>query len=164
MGKKTGPNPTDRAKSGTKRSLLTDGRGVPLAVVIAGANEVDFKLVEKTLEALILERPAKADPSSPGEVLAPNLCLDKGYDYAEVYLLLEKEGYKAHIRPHDEDALLIERNPEYRPRRWVVERTHSWMNRFRALLIRWQKGEDSFLGLVQLACALITLKQAGLLG
>lgn len=92
------------------------------------------------------------------------LCLDKGYDFAEVYELLEREGYTAHIRPVGECSLVAERKPEHRPRRWVVERTHSWMNRFRAILIRWQKGADSFLGLVQLACALITLKQAGLLG
>lgn len=164
MGKKTGPNPTDRAKSGTKRSLLTDGRGVPLAVVLAGANRNDFKLVGETLAALVVPRP-EPDPETPAEErLKFGLCLDKGYDYPEVYELLEKEGYTPHIRPVQEDTLRRDWNPEYRPRRWVVERTHSWMNRFRAVLIRWQKGGDSFLGLIQLACALITFKQAGLLG
>ena len=137
---------------------------MPLAVVIAGANQVDFKLVQRTLKALVVERPAPAAGSTAEAAPKFGLCLDKGYDYAEVYELLEREGYTPHIRPWDEESLLIERNPEYRPRRWVVERTHSWMNRFRALLIRWQKGEESFLGLVQLACAIITLKQAGLLG
>lgn len=138
--------------------MLTDGRGVPLAVVIAGANRNDFKLVEATLDALVVSRPAPTPEQPQG------MCMDKGYDYAEVYECLERKGYTPHIRPRDEDALLVRKDPEYRPRRWVVERTHSWMNRFRALLIRWQKGEDSFLGLVQLACAIITLKQAGLLG
>jgi putative transposase len=156
--KKSGPNPTDRAKSGTKRSLLTDGRGVPLAVVLAGANQNDFKLVGETLKALVVSRPEASEENPQG------MCLDKGYDYPEVYELLEREGYTPHIRPVGECSLTAERDPEHRPRRWVVERTHSWMNRFRAILIRWQKGEDSFLGLVQLACALITLKQAGLLG
>lgn len=164
MGKKTGPNPTDRGKSGTKRSLLTDGRGVPLAVVVAGANQADFKLAGDTLAALMAERPVPSGAAAGSTAPTSGLCLDKGYDYPEVYELLEKEGYTAHIRPWNEDALLIERDPDYQPRRWVVERTHSWMNRFRAILIRWQKHEDSFLGLVQLACALITLKQAGLLG
>ena len=158
MGKKTGPNPTDRGKSGTKRSLLTDGRGVPLSVIVAGANRVDFKLVAPTLAQLRAPRPEPTPERRQG------MCLDKGYDYDEVYELLEAHGYTPHIRPWDEETLLLVRNPEYRPRRWVVERTHSWMNRFRALLIRWQKGEDSFLGLIHLACAIITLKQAGLLG
>jgi hypothetical protein len=125
--------------------------------VIAGANRNDFKLVEPTLDALVVARPAPTPDAPQG------MCMDKGYDYAEVYELLEGEGYTPHIRPWGEDALLVRKDPEYRPRRWVVERTHSWMNRFRALLIRWQKGADSFLGLVQLACV-ITLKQAGLLG
>ena len=125
---------------------------------------MDFKLVGRTLAALVVARPAPTVDPVTEEGFQFGMCMDKGYDYAEVYDRLEQAGYTPHIRPWDEDALLIERNPEYQPRRWVVERTHSWMNRFRALLIRWQKGEDSFLGLVQLACALITLKQAGLLG
>ena len=129
-----------------------------MAVVVAAANKNDFKLVGETLKALVVSRPAVTEEPPPG------LCLDKGYDYPEVYALLEKEGFTPHIRPIGECALTVARDPEKPPRRWVVERTHSWMNRFRALLIRWQKGEDSFLGLVQLACALITLKQAGLLG
>jgi putative transposase len=143
---------------------LTDGRGIPLAVVIAGANQVDFKLVEQTLEALVVKRPEVAPSTDAETTVKFGLCLDKGYDDAEVYELLAEQGYEAHIRPWDEDALLLQKDPEKKPRRWVVERTHSWMNRFRALLIRWQKGEDSFLGLVQLACAIITFKQAGLFG
>jgi transposase len=158
VGKKTGPNPTDRAKSGTKRSILTDGRGVPLAVVVAGANQNDFKLTAATLDALQASRP------EPTSARPQGLCLDKGYDYAEVYTLLEERGYTPHIRPFDEEVLLLTRDPEFLPRRWVVERTHSWLNRFRGLLIRWSKKAGNFLGLVQLACAIITLKQARLLG
>jgi putative transposase len=157
VGKKSGPNPTDRAKKGTKRSLLTDGRGVPLAVVIAGANQVDFKLFGSTLDALMVARPAPTPERPQG------MCLDKGYDYREIYDRVEQEGFTPHIR-YEGEGVAVRRDPEHRARRWVVERTHSWMNRFRALLIRWQKGADSFLGLVQLACAIITLKQAGLLG
>lgn len=111
-----------------------------------------------------MKRPVPPAGSDPQAAPKFGLCLDKGYDYAEIYELLEREGYAAHVRPIGEEALLVAKDPEYRARRWVVERTHSWMNRFRALLIRWQKGADSFLGLVQLACAIIVLKQAGLLG
>jgi len=137
---------------------------VPLAVVVAGANRNDFKLTGETRAARVVPRPVGKTAGDPQPAPPCGLCLDKGYDYPEVYDLLERAGYTAHIRPWNEDALLVLRHPDYRPRRWVVERTHSWMNRFRALLIRWQKREDSFLGLVQLACAIITLKQAGLLG
>lgn len=127
-----------------------------MAVVLAGANQVDFKLFGSTLDALVVSRPVPTPEHPQG------MCLDKGYDYAEVYERVEQEGFTPHIRYQGEG--IVERKPEYSARRWVVERTHSWMNRFRALLIRWQKGADSFLGLVQLACAIITLKQAGLLG
>jgi len=133
-------------------------------VVVAGANRNDFKLAAATLEALVVKRPPAAPGADPRAAPKFGLCLDQGYDFAEVYELLEREGYVPHIRPVGEDALLVPKDPEYRARRWVVERTHSWMNRFRALLVRWQKGADSFLGLVQLACAIITFRQAGLFG
>lgn len=119
---------------------------------------MDFKLLAATLEALVPARP-EPQPDAP-----QGICLDKGYDYAEVYELLEEEHFVCHIRFKGEGTVATPRDPERRPRRWVVERTHSWMNRYRALLIRWQKRADSFLGLVQLACAIITFKQAGLLG
>ena len=90
------------------------------------------------------------------------LCLDGGYDYAEIYTLLEEQGYTPHLRRAR--GKLLHPDPTKRPRRWVVERTHSWMNRYRALLIRWCKREQLFLGQLQLACALITYKQAGLFG
>ena len=127
-------------------------------MVVAGANQNDFKLLEATLQALVVPRPQPTAEDPQG------MCLDKGYDFAEVYELLEREGFVPHVRPVGECSGTVERKPEHEARRWVVERTHSWMNRFRAILIRWQKGAESFLGFVQLACALITLKQAGLLG
>lgn len=70
-----GPNPTDRGKLGTKRSLLTDGRGLPLGLAVAGANVIDFKLLEQTLDAAVVPRP-NPTPAQP-----QHLCLDKGYDY-----------------------------------------------------------------------------------
>lgn len=76
-GGKTGPNPTDRAKRGTKRSLLTDGRGIGNGLAKAGANVNEFKLLCETIESFPAKRP-KPTPSEP-----QNLCLDKGYDYDE---------------------------------------------------------------------------------
>jgi len=75
VGEKTGPNPTDRSKSGTKRSVLTEGRGVPLAVIVAGANEPDMILLAETLGAVVVARP-EPTPEAP-----QNLCADKGYEY-----------------------------------------------------------------------------------
>lgn len=90
--KSIGPNPTDRSKSGTKRSLLVvEGNGVPLAVVVAGANRNDFKLAEPTLENIEIERP------EPTKEHPQNMCMDKGFDFPEIDELVEEWGYTAHI-------------------------------------------------------------------
>ena len=157
-GEATGRNPTDRGKSGTKRSLLTDGRGIPLAVAVAGANRHDMKLTTPTLEAIMLERP------QPTEEQPQNMCLDKGYDYDEVRDILAEWGYTAHIRTRGEESKQKKQIPGYRARRWVVERTHSWINRFRRLLIRWEKKVENYLAMLHFACAWITFRAAGLFG
>lgn len=157
MGKKTGPNPTDRAKCGTKRSLLTDGNGVPLAIAVDGANRNDFKMAHETL-ALVNERPPPT-PRTP-----QHLCLDKGYDYEEVRSLAVAFRFTAHIRSRGEERKAIKRRARFVARRWVVERTHSWMNRFRRILIRWEKRADTYVAMLHLACAVITWKACGLLG
>ncbi len=154
----TGPNPTDRGKSGTKRSLLTEGKGIPLAVAVEGANRHDMKLAEATLKAIVIERP------EPTEEKPQNLCLDKGYDYPQVRELVEEWGYTAHIRTRGEEAEAQRYIPGYRARRWVVERTHSWLNRFRRLLIRWEKKVENYLAMLHFACAWITFRAAGVFG
>lgn len=154
----TGPNPTDRAKRGVKRSLLVEGHGVPLGLAVEGANRNDFKMGRMTLESIPIERP------EPTEEHPQHLCLDKGYDYNEVRELGKVFGYTLHIRPRNEEAQAIKRQAGYKARRWVVERTHSWMNRFRCVLIRWEKKGENYLGLLHLACAWITYRAAGLLG
>jgi transposase len=92
------------------------------------------------------------------------MCLDKGYDYDEVHALLAEFGFTAPIRARGEEAQAIKQEAGYRARRWVVERTHSWMNHFRRLLVRWEKRADTYLAMLHFACALITYKQSGLLG
>ena len=158
LGGKVGKNPTDRGKQGTKRSLLSEGGGVPIALCVAGSNRNDFKLLGETIESIALERPMPTVEREQG------MCLDKGYDYDEVREILVEFGFTAHIRARGEEAQAIEREAGYKARRWVVERTHSWMNRFRAILVRWEKKAANFLALLHLACAYITFKQAGLLG
>ncbi len=100
----------------------------------------------------------------PTEDAPQGLCLDKGYDYEEVRDLLAEFGFTLHLRTRGEEAKAIKREAGYKARRWVVERTHSWMNRFRRILVRWEKKAVNYLGLLHLVCAYITLKRAGLLG
>ena len=157
MGKKTGPNPTDRAKSGVKRSLLTEAAGIPVAVAVDGANRHDVKLVRETLEQIEVKRPRPTKKSPQG------LCMDKAYDSDEVRELVKEFGFTAHIRARGEEAQAIKRKAGEKARRWVVERTHSWMNRFRRILIRWEQRADTYIAFLHLACGLITWRATGLL-
>jgi putative transposase len=157
-GEKTGPNPTDRGKGGVKRSVLTEGHGVPIGLVHDGANRHDMKLVRPTLESIVAARPA------PSAARPQGLCLDKGDDDAEVRALLQEFGFPAHIRSRGEEAKALAREAGQRARRWVVERSHSGMNRFRRLLIRWEKKPENYLALLHFACGLIAFRAAGLLG
>ena len=156
--KKSGPNPTDRAKSGVKRSVLTEGHGVPIGLAVEGANRHDMKMVRETIESIVVERP------KPTTKKKQNMCLDKGYDYDEVRDILKEFGFTAHIRSRGEEAKEIKHEAGKRARRWVVERTHSWLNRFRRILIRWDKKPEAYLAFLHFACALIAFRAAGLFG
>ncbi|MCL4543759.1 MAG: IS5 family transposase [Chloroflexi bacterium] len=157
-GKKTGPNPTDRGKGGAKRSLLTDGHGVPIGLAIDGANRNDMKLARATIEGLVAERPEPTADRPQG------LCLDKGYDYDEVRATLREFGFTAHIRSRGEEASAIQREAGFKARRWVVERAHSWLNRCRRLLVRWDKKAENYLAFLHFACGLVACRAAGLFG
>jgi len=158
VGKKSGPNPTDRGKSGVKRSLLTEGHGVPIGLAVAGANRHDMKLARETIENIVPDRPV------PTETQPQGMCLDKGYDFQEVHDLLAEFGFTAHIRARGEEAKQLKRAAQKKARRWVVERAHSWMNRFRRILIRWDKKPENYLAFLHFACALIAFRAAGLFG
>jgi putative transposase len=116
-----------------------------------------MKLVAPTLADLMLHRPMPTSAQSQG------LCLDKGYDYDEVRALVAEFGFTAHIRARGEEAHAIKHEAGFRARRWVVERTHSWMNRFRRVLVRWEKLANTYLAFLHLACAVITWRAIGLL-
>jgi hypothetical protein len=102
-GKKTGPNPTDRGKRGTKRSLLTEANGIPIGLAVDGANRVDFKMARATIESIPVERPEPTRRAPQG------LCLDKGYDYDEVRELAVEFSFTAHIRCRGEEAKAIKK-------------------------------------------------------
>lgn len=129
----TGANPTDRGKRGVKRSPLADGAGIPLAVVIDGANRHDMKLLCATLDGIVIARP------QPTESQPQHLCLDAGYDYPASRQEVEDHQYVPHMRSRGAEKQEKVLTPGYRARRWVVERTHAWINRSRRLLIRWEK-------------------------
>ncbi len=114
----------------------------------------DFKLLRATLESIVIERPDAASESPSG------VCLDKGYDYPEVHALAQEVGLTPHIRSRGEEKRALEREAGFRARRWVVERTHSWLNRFRGLLVRWSKKSQNHRALLQLACGLIAWRMA----
>jgi putative transposase len=152
----TGKHPTDRAKSGTKRSMLTDGAGIPLAVAVEGANRHDSKLLVATLDGLVVARPAPTEEAKP-DSQQQHLCLDAAYDSESVREELEARGYEPHISPADKkkrgERKEARRHPGGRARRWEVERTHSWLNRSRRLLVRWEKKTENYLAFIHLACA-----------
>lgn len=122
-----------------------------------GANTHDMRLVERTLESLPIKRP------HPRRV-EQNLCGDKGYDYEAVRQTVEEWGYTAHIARVRQDVKKRKHIQGYRARRWVVERTHSWMNRFRRLVIRWEKKAENYLAFIHIACACVAFRAAGVLG
>jgi putative transposase len=162
----SGPNPTDRAKKGVKRSMLTDGNGIPLAVVVDGANRNDDKLLAATLDEIVVARPASEE-----EELREHLCLDAGYDSKAVREEVDSRGYEAHIRPRRKECehyyyyyYYHHHHPGAKARRWVVERTHSWLNRSRRLLVRWEKKPENYLAFVQLACAQLIFSKLSVSG
>ena len=149
-----GHNPTDRGKHGTKRSTLSEGHGLPLAIVVAGANVHDMKLAAPTLEALVIERPA------PTTEQPQHLCLDAGDDDDLPRFAADQRGSLAHLRPRGVDRANVgSRDPSKKPRRWVVERLHSWLNRSRRLLVRWEKLDRTYEAFLHLACALLCFQQ-----
>ncbi len=148
-GDLVGPNPTDRAKNGVKRSVLVEADGGPLSVVIAGANVPDFKLLEATLDAVVIERP------KPTEQAPQHLCLDKGYDKQPAREVVERHRYTPHIRKIGEEKKDSVGEKRYPARRWVVERTLGWLSKCRAILVRWEKKAANYLGMVKVACILL---------
>ena len=148
-GDLVGPNPTDRAKNGVKRSLLIEADGGPLSMIVAGANVPDFNLLKETLDAIVVERP------EPTEKTPQHLCLDKGYDNQVVREIVEKHNYLPHIRRTGKETLDETKKKRYPARRWVVERTLGWLSKCRAILVRYEKKAANYLGLIKVACILL---------
>jgi putative transposase len=151
------PIPRIGGKKGTKRHILVDARGTPLAVVVTGANRHDVTEVESVLDNVVVNRP-KSTPQEP-----QHLCADKAFDSEQARTAMEDRDYTAHVRSRGEERLEKASMPGHRARRWVVEACHSWMNRFRKILIRFEKTDRSYLALVHLACAIIAWRKVGII-
>jgi putative transposase len=130
-----------------------DARGIPLSLVVSGAQTHDVKLLEPTLDQVVVPRPSEEEAG------AQNLCADKGYVGQPAEQAILERGYIPHVRQRGEERAARIYDPDYHPRRWVVERTHSWLNRWRKLSVRYEKTAEGYEGLVELACALIAFRQ-----
>jgi len=151
-GSETGKNPTDRGKSGSKVHLLVDERGAPLAIFITGANEHDKWSADDLIVHIVVKRPHSEQ----------HFCADKGYDYEDVHQFVGLHNYIEHIKhrrrrnePKDECPLPGEKR--FPARRWVVERTFSWLAKRRSIATRWCKKPENWLAFVHMACAQILL-------
>jgi len=124
--------------------------------VLSGANRHDMMKLADLLDAVLLPPP----PSAPDQ--ERHLCLDRGYDYDQCREEATARGYTSHIPAKASAARRVpppghaDRHPA---RRWVVEVAHSWFNRFRRLLVRWEKKAANYLGFVQLAAILIIYRK-----
>lgn len=136
--------------------MLCDGVGIPIGLAVEAANRHDMKLTRTTLEALAVARP------QPGPYHRQHLCLDKGYDYDEIRHLLAEFNYTAHIVPRGVEAAQLRNDTRKKARRWVVERTHSWLNRFRRILVRWEKKAENYIGLLHFVFGLIAFRSTGI--
>jgi len=130
--------------------LLVDARGVPLSIVVTGANRHDVSQLAATLDALIVARPAVVPYARQ------HLCADAGFVGVAAEQQILDRHYTPHVRPRGQERK--QRAQGKRPRRWVVEAAHSWFTRFRKLLVRYEKTHRSYMALNMLAAAIISFR------
>jgi len=144
-GEAVGPNPTDRGKPGSKHHLLTDRKGVPLAVVLTAANVHDSKVFEELVDAVEpIKRPGRGRPRKRPK----KLHADKAYDFPRCRVVLRGHG----IARRGKDA-----SERLGWHRWVVERTLAWLARYRKLLVRYEIRGDIHEAFLHLGCSLVCL-------
>jgi putative transposase len=131
-----------------------DGRGVPLSIVVTGANRHDVTQIELVLDEIIIARP---------ENIEQHLCADKGYSGEPALQAIMVRGYIPQIKPRGQEIQEKKTIPGYVSRRWVVEVSHSWFNRFRKLLVRYEKLTATYLALLHMAAAIIAFRKTGII-
>ena len=148
-GEKTGPNPTDRGKSGSKRHILVDRSGVPLVVRHSAANVHDSRMLETMLDAVSPLRRPRGRPGRPRK-RPEKLHADKGYDFDHCREALRQRGIAPRIARRGLDS--SERLGRHR---WVAERTLAWLNRYRRLKVCYERLADMHQAFLSLGCALV---------
>jgi transposase len=133
-----------------------DGRGVPLSLIVTGANVNDGQRLDEVLGAMRIQR------KTPAHRRSKHLCADAGYRSAANHCTIETHGYIPHVVDRRKEADIQRRDPKKKARRWVVEVCHGWFHRFRKLLVRYEKLERSFLALHHLAAAIIAFRKVPL--
>jgi transposase len=167
----TGNSPTDRSKLGTKRHILTDKNGIPLSTVITSANKHDIKAVTDVIDNSVINRPFESSFSKKKTMRQnrqqqqQHLCLDRSYNSKSTENEIINRGYVPHI-PYKrkrgevkEEKVDPKKYDSVRNKRWVVERTNSWYNRFRKLFTRYEKKVENYLGLVQLSNSIVIYRK-----
>ena len=134
--------------------MLVDERGIPLSIVVTGANRHDVSQLEAVLDATVIDRPQEA---------GQHLCADKGYHGDPAREAIETRDYVPHVRQRGEEVEAKKTIPGYKPRRWIVEVAHSWFNRFRKLLVRYEKFSETYEALLHLAAAIICWRKVGVI-
>jgi transposase len=164
----TGNSPVDRSKLGTKRHILTDKEGIPLSVIITSASTHDIKAVTEVIDNTIIKRITLSSRSKGRKRRRKqyqHLCLDRAYNSKSVKHEIIKRGYVLHMpykrkRGQKTETLCKKKYPSSaKNKRWVVERTNSWHNRFRKLFTRYEKKVENYLGLVHLSCSFIIYRK-----
>ncbi len=132
-------------------------RGVPLSLVVTGANLHDVTQLEEVLDSVIIKRPQVTDEAPQ------HLCADKGYTGRKARKIMVERNYTPHVKPIGEEVAAKREDPQYRARRWVVEACHSWFNRFRKIMVRYEKKARNYLALLHLAAAIICWRKIGII-
>jgi transposase len=130
-----------------------DERGVPLSIVVTGANRHDVSQLELVLDEIVIDRPDTEQ----------HLCADKGYTGEPAQKAIKDRNYIPHVVQRGEEIQEKRNNPGYRARRWIVEVTHSWLNRFRKLLVRYEKLTATHVALLHMAAAIIAFRKTGII-
>jgi len=170
----TGNSPTDRSKLSTKRHILTDKKGIALSAVITSAAKHDIKAVTDVIDNSVINRHFESSFSKKKTMWQnrkqqqqqqQHLCLDRAYTSKSTENEIINRGYVPHI-PYKrkrgqkkEEKINQKRHSSSKNKRWVVERTNSWHNRFRKLFTRYEKKVENYLGLVHLSNSIIIYRK-----
>jgi len=145
-GRKTGPNPTDRSRPGSKHHILVDANGVPISAILTGANRNDVTQLLPLVDAIPPIRGVRGRPLQKPKVIYA----DRGYD---------SEPHRQRLRERGIKPVLAKRRTEHGSGlgkfRWVVERTHAWLHNFRRLRIRFERRADIHEAFLKLGCSLV---------